>query len=68
MLVVGARLKARNDQALSIGWYGAALDRQKTLKPLAEMLAPRRSGNARALEMFRRLAARSDQGTANGDG
>lgn len=64
-------MNAAHRDALTSGWYAAAFTRQKTIKPLAELLAPPRKkggGNARAAAMFRRLAEKQKQGQTDGNG
>jgi hypothetical protein len=76
-VIVKARLEAAHRQALSAGWYAAAFQRQKTMKPLGELLNPPKrggaAGSARVLDMFRRMAAKQAEqplkvGTGDGNG
>jgi antitoxin component of MazEF toxin-antitoxin module len=41
-LIVGARMNARLDQAVTIAWHGEIFARQKRLKPLDELLKRRK--------------------------
>jgi hypothetical protein len=70
-LIVGARMKGRNDEAAMIGWHTRNLHYVKKLPDLAKYLEPppsperkRETGNAATLAMFKRHAKK--KGTRDG--
>lgn len=69
-MIVGARLKARSDDAITVAWNVELFSRMKRIKPLAEYLKPPTKvspdkGAADLRGMFARMAAK--RGTTNGD-
>lgn len=74
-MIVRARFKARREQAMEAAWHTAnfwgAAHSKMGLQPLAHYLTekkPKGGGNARVLEMFRRVAAKQAQGNQDGTG
>lgn len=72
-MIVGARRKASQEQALSIGWNAEAFARTKRMKPLDDYLKPapppeaKRDKGARDLKrMFDRKIKKQEE-AANGD-
>ena len=70
-MIVGARMKAQGDLALSIGWNAEAFARTKRMKPLAEYLKPaptperRREQGARDVKrMFDRMIHKQEADNA----